>query len=123
MVQSFAVNSSILPTQPWLTIDNDNSKEQGDMSDDRQSITLLDIHGVEQKTFVQREGVITKRHNKPCVSKRAWIYRQLQGLGLDWDEAEASPFRLPYDQCTDRRGRGPYTTRVRQNDSSVARRV
>jgi hypothetical protein len=100
----------------WLTINNDNLKEQGDMSDDRQSITLLDIHGVKQKTFVQREGVITERHNKPCVSKRAWVYRQLQGLGLDWGEVEVDWKLLPFDFHTIgvliEEDEDPYTPRV-----------
>jgi hypothetical protein len=59
-------------------------------------VTLLDIHSVEQKISVQREGVKTERYGKPCVTKRAWTYRQLQIPGLDWGEAEVDWKLLPF---------------------------
>jgi hypothetical protein len=59
-------------------------------------VTLLDVHSVEQKISVQREGVKTEGYGKPCVTKRAWTYRQLQIPGLDWGEAEVDWKLLPF---------------------------
>jgi hypothetical protein len=78
----------------YLSIDDKDPNEQEYMEASRQSrvlrtaITLPDIYGVGQKSLVLREGVVTERAKKPCVSKRVWIFNDLQGLGARYGEAD-----------------------------------
>ena len=49
----------------------------------RNKVTLLDIYGAEQQQSVLREDII-ERDVKPYVTKRVWLYRDLQDLGFTY---------------------------------------
>jgi hypothetical protein len=78
----------------YLSIDDQDPNEQVYMEDGRQSSilrtakTLLDIHGIERECPILREGVAIEHFNKPHVSKRVWIFEDLQALGLRYGEAD-----------------------------------
>jgi hypothetical protein len=86
-----------------LAINDKDPNEHVYMSDGRQTrslrtpITLLDIYGVEKKRPVLREGRITEHDSKPYVSKRAWIYNQLQSLGTMYGEVDVDWSLLPFE--------------------------
>jgi hypothetical protein len=78
----------------YLSIDDKDPNEQVYMKDGRQSKilrtakTLPDIYGIERKCPILRECMVTERENKPYVTKRVWVYNDLQALGLRYSEAE-----------------------------------